>query len=108
MSTFTMLTRLSHDGLKSPRALETLGKTLGQQIKAERPEVDWIASYAILGAADYVDIFSAPSLEAATKVSTIVRTFGHATTEVWGATPWKELLGMVRDLPPAEFLMESR
>lgn len=52
--------------------------------------------------------FSQRRLEAATKVSTIMRTFGHATTEVWGAAPRKEFLGMVRDLPPAEFLMDSR
>ena len=107
MSTSIMLTRLSHEGLMSPRALETIGNTLSQRIKAECPDVDWIASCAILGPADYVDIFSAPNLEAAIKVSTIVRTFGHATTEVWGAMPWKDFLGMVRDLPPAEFLTES-
>lgn len=67
MSTFIVLTRLSHEGLKSPRALETIGKTLGQRIKAECPEVDGIASYAILGPADYVDTLSAGSLEAATR-----------------------------------------
>jgi uncharacterized protein with GYD domain len=108
MSTFIMLTRLSHEGLKSPRSLETLGKAVSQRIKSECPDVEWIASYAVLGPADYVDVFSAPNIETATKVATIVRTFGHATTEVWGATPWKEFLGMVRDLPPAEFLMEGR
>jgi uncharacterized protein with GYD domain len=108
MSTFIMLTRLSHEGLKSPRALETLGKAVSQRIKSECPDVEWIASYAVLGPADYLDVFSAPNIETATKVATIVRTFGHATTEVWGATPWKDFLGMVRDLPPAEFLMENR
>ena len=108
MSTFIMLTRLSHEGLKSPRSLEALGKAVSQRIKTECPDVDWIGSYAVLGPADYLDVFTAPNLETAIKVSTIVRTFGHATTEVWGATPWKEFLGMARQLPPGEFLMESR
>ena len=108
MSTFIMLTRLSHEGIKSPRMLETLGVTVSQRIKSECPDVEWVDSYAVLGPADYLDIFTAPNLETAMKVSTIVRTFGHATTEVWGATPWKEFLGLVRDLPPAEFLMETR
>jgi uncharacterized protein with GYD domain len=107
MSTFIMLTRLSHEGLKSPRSLEDLEKAVSRRIKSECPDVSWIGSYAVLGPADYVDIFTAPNLETATKVATIVRTFGHATTEIWGATPWKEFLGMVRDLPPSEFLMES-
>lgn len=107
MSTFIMLTRLSHESLKSPRSLETLENAVSQRIKSECPDVAWIASYAVLGPADYVDVFSAPSVETATKVATIVRTFGHATTEIWGATPWKEFVGLVRNLPPGEFLMES-
>jgi len=102
MSTFIMLTRLSHEALKSPRNLETLGKAVTDRIRTECPDVNWVASYAVLGPADYLDIFSAPSIESATKVATIIRTFGHATTEVWGATPWGEFLGLVRDLPPAE------
>lgn len=108
MSTFIMLTRLSHEGLKSPRTLEALGRAVSDRIRSECPDVAWIGSYAVLGPADYVDIFTAPNIETATKVATIVRTFGHASTEVWGATPWKEFLGLVRDLPPGEFLMESR
>jgi uncharacterized protein with GYD domain len=107
MSTFIMLTRLSHESVKSPRSLETLGKAVSDRIKTECPDVRWIASYAVLGPADYVDIFSAPTLETATRVSTIVRTFGHATTEIWGATPWKDFLHLVHDLPPAEFMLES-
>jgi uncharacterized protein with GYD domain len=39
----------------------------------------------VLGAYDYVDIFEAADIEVAMKVSTIVRTFGHAHTEVWPA-----------------------
>jgi uncharacterized protein with GYD domain len=46
----------------------------------------------VLGPCDYIDIFEAPSSEAATKVSLLVRSFGHATTETWIATPWKRFL----------------
>jgi uncharacterized protein with GYD domain len=107
MSTFIMLTRLSHESLKSPRSLETLGRTVIERVRSECPDVKWVASYAVLGPADYLDIFTAPGIETATKVATIFRTFGHATTEVWGATEWSEFLGLVRDLPPGEFLMDT-
>jgi uncharacterized protein with GYD domain len=98
MSTFIMLTRLSHQALQTPAGLQPLERAVKARIEADCPEVDWIASYAVLGPADYVDIFTAPDLETATKVATIVRTFGHATTEVWGATPWRRFLEMADEL----------
>ncbi len=55
----------------------------------------------VLGPADYLDIFTAPDIETATKVATIIRTFGHATTEVWGATEWDKFIELFRYLPPA-------
>lgn len=72
------------------------------RIRTECPDVSWIGSYAVLGPTDYLDIFTAPSIESAAKVAAIVRTFGHATTEIWGAIPWTEFASLVRDLPPAE------
>ena len=62
-------------------------------------------SYTVLGPADYPDIFTAPDIETATKFATIFRTFGHASTEVWGATEWKDFLGLVRDPPSAELVV---
>jgi hypothetical protein len=48
-----------------------------------------------------VDIFQAPDIESATKVATIIRTFGHAHTETWAATDWqrfKEIAGAILPL----------
>ena len=49
-----------------------------------------------------LDIFEAPDIEAATKVATIIRTFGHARTEIWAATEWDRFTEIVRYLPPAK------
>jgi len=55
----------------------------------------------VLGNADYVDIFTAPKNATATKVAEIIRTFGHATTEIWPATEWSEFQRLLKDLPPS-------
>jgi hypothetical protein len=36
------------------------------------------------------------------KVATIIRTFGHAETEIWPATEWGAYKEMVRGLPIGE------
>lgn len=102
MQTFIMLTRLSHSALQSPSSLENLEREVMERIEAECPEVEWLSSYAVLGPCDYLDIFMAPENETAMKVATVVRTFGHAETEVWGATEWKKFTELVRYLPPAK------
>lgn len=99
MPSFVMLTQLSHGSLRSPAALEELERQVMKRIRAECAGVEWSESYAVLGPYDYVDIFVAPDNDAAMKVATIIRTFGHAQTEVWPATEWRAYKEMVRSLP---------
>lgn len=98
MLTFVMLTRLSPDAVRSPQTLEELERTAMERVRKECPEVEWISSYAILGPCDYLDIFRTKDVETAAKVSTLVRTFGHAQTEIWSATEWSSFKEIVRQL----------
>ncbi len=103
MPTFVMLTRLAPGSLGSPQALEGIEKAVMAQVRRACREVSWLASYAVLGPYDYLDLFTAPDVEAAARVSTLVRTYGHAHTEVWPATDWQRYKELVRDLPaPAQ------
>lgn len=102
MATYIMLTRLSHEALKSPSSLVSLEQEVMERIRADCPEVRWMGSYVVLGPYDYLDIFSAPSNEVATKVATVIRTFGHAVTETWPATEWDRFKELVRYVPPAK------
>jgi uncharacterized protein with GYD domain len=101
MLTFVMLTRLSPGAARSPQALEQLERKVMERIRRIRnecPNVEWICSYAILGPCDYLDIFRANNLDTASKISTLIRTFGHARTEIWTATEWDRFKEIVRTL----------
>jgi len=99
MLTFIMLTRLFPDALSSPGTLEELEHKVMEHIGNEYPKVEWVHNYAVLGPCDYLDIFRAPDLETALGVATIVRTYGHASTEVWTATEWKKYKKMIHEAP---------
>ena len=98
MATYIMLTRLSPEALKRPESVVELNKQVEDRIKRECQGVKWLSNFAVLGATDYLDIFEAPDHETATKVSLLVRSFGHATTETWIATPWDRFASLARTL----------
>jgi uncharacterized protein with GYD domain len=101
MATFIMLTRVSPDVTRSPQMLEELEKRAMEHIRADCPEVKWVHSYALLGPYDYLDIFTAADIETAIKVSTLIRTYGRAHSEVWAATEWSKFKEMLHGMPRA-------
>ncbi|HLB55281.1 MAG TPA: GYD domain-containing protein [Gemmatimonadales bacterium] len=104
MPTFVLLTRLSETATAAPRRLEDLEREMMRHLRQECPGVEWINNLAVLGPFDYLDIFRAPDLETAAKVATLVRAYGHAHTEVWGAVEWERYKTLVRDLPDRELI----
>jgi hypothetical protein len=90
MDTFIMVTRLDAEAASSPHALEQLEKKAMNRIRKECPSIEW--PY------DYVDIFRADGIETATKVSTLIRTLGHAHSEIWPATEWARFKELVHGL----------
>lgn len=96
MATYVLLTRLSPDAIKEPSTFEELGRQVIAKLEQDCPDVKWLASYSVPGPYDYLDIFEAPDNEAATRVAVVIRSFGHATTETWPATPWERFREIVR------------
>jgi uncharacterized protein with GYD domain len=88
MQNFVMLTRISPDTAHSPEELEELESKVADRIRKECPEIHWTQNLTLMGPWDYLDTFEAPDIETAAKVSALVRTYGHAQTEVWAATEW--------------------
>jgi uncharacterized protein with GYD domain len=98
MPTYVMLTRLSPEALTRPESVVDLNRQVEDRIKRECPGAKWLANYAVLGPCDYLDIFEAPDVDTATKVSLLVRSFGHATTETWLVTPWDRFTDLATGL----------
>ncbi|SCZ53100.1 GYD domain-containing protein [Thiohalomonas denitrificans] len=101
MQTYVMMTRLNHSVLDAPENLENLEHQVKERIQESlgADGLEWVASYAVGGPYDYMDVFRAADNDAAIKVSTIVRTFGHAQSEIWPAADWGHFKEMTRDLP---------
>ncbi|NIR59869.1 MAG: GYD domain-containing protein, partial [Gammaproteobacteria bacterium] len=69
MRYFVMVTRMASEAVTSPQALEDLEKQAMAKVREQCPDVEWVQSFAVLGPYDYVDVFRAPDIETAQKVS---------------------------------------
>ena len=61
------------------------------QVVKQCPEVRFMASYALLGGWDFMDIYEAPDEETAAKVSMIVSGTAAFQVESWSAIPEERL-----------------
>lgn len=98
MATYVMLTKLSPEALTRPDSVAELNDRVEEHVKQQCPDVEWLANYALLGPYDYLDLFEAPDADTATTVALIIRSFGHATTETWVATPWDRFADLAAHL----------
>jgi len=88
MQTFIMLTRLISEEVNPSFSVRKKEMEVAERVREYCPDVEWVGDYAILGPWDYVDIFLAPYMETAMKVSALVRNYGGPHTEIWPAVNW--------------------
>lgn len=99
METFVMLTRTPTEALHQPRSFQTLERHFMEHVRRECPGVTWVADYAVAGPFDYLDIFTAPDVRTAMKVSVLVRLYGRSHSEIWPAIAWADFRKMAAGLP---------
>lgn len=95
MPTFVLMTKLSADVMADPRGRKALGKEWIQEVGEKCPDVKWIAHYALLGRYDFMDIYEAPDLETAHRVSFISRAKGAISAESWQALTYDRYLEVI-------------
>ena len=92
MPAFVLMTRLAPDAMHDASGRRATGKEWLHKVKQVCPEVKWLAHYALLGPYDFMDIYEAPDIETAHRVSLISRAEGALTAESWQALPYEEFL----------------
>lgn len=100
MPLFVLMTRLAPESVHDARARRAMGKEWLKKIKTACPSVKWVAHYALLGRYDFMDIYEAPDIETAHKVSLISRSEGALSAESWPALPYDEFLKVLGDVQP--------
>jgi uncharacterized protein with GYD domain len=89
------MTRLAPETLHDARGRRAMGKEWLKRVHEACPEVKWISHYALLGRYDFMDIYDAPDVETAHRVSLISRAEGAVTAESWPALPYDQFLGLM-------------
>jgi len=98
MPVFMLMTRLDSETLRDASGRRTRGKEWLERVKRTCPDVKWIGHYAILGPYDFVDIYEAPDVETAQRVSLISRAEGALSAESWQALPYENYLGVLDEV----------
>lgn len=95
MPTFVLMTKLASQAMHDAQGRRAMGKEWLAKVKESCPGVEWKAHYAILGPYDFMDIYDAPDVETAHKVSIISRAEGALAAESWQALPYDEFLKLL-------------
>lgn len=100
MPRFVLMTRLAPEAVRDVEVRKAMGRAWLNKVKASCPEARWVAHYAILGPYDFMDIYDAPSVETAHKVSLITRAEGAVSAESWQALPYEDFLELLGTVEP--------
>lgn len=98
MQTYVLMTKLSSDASRDVRDRQHMGRDWMKQVKEKCPEVKFLTHYALLGRYDFLDIYEAPSVEVAAKVSLISMSNGAFQSESWPAIPYKKFVELTEEI----------
>lgn len=95
MTTFVLLSKISLRSAGEVKALVTMDEEFGRRLVEELPQVQRVASYALLGEYDFLHIFEAPDAQTAAAVALLANTFGNAVTQTLTAIPFDQFREIV-------------
>ena len=98
MQTFILLTKLTPELTQRIKDRSAIGGSWLELVKEKCPEVKFIAHYALLGQYDFLDIYEAPDVNSAAKVSMISQANGAMQAESLPAIPYKDFLELVKEI----------
>jgi uncharacterized protein with GYD domain len=98
MTTFVLLSKVSAASAGQMNDLVKMDEVFNQQLARSLPEVKRVASYALLGAYDFMHIFEAPDAATAAKVALLANRFGVSSTQTLTAIPFSEFKELAEDV----------
>ena len=98
MTTFVLLSKVSTASASEMTDVVELDELFDRELAESLPEVRRIASYALLGAYDFMHIFEAPSAVMAAKVALLANRFGVSSTQTLTAIPFSEFKELAGDV----------
>jgi uncharacterized protein with GYD domain len=98
MPLFVLMTKLAPGSMHDAAGRRAVGKEWLKKVKSSCPQVKWVAHYALLGPYDFMDIYDAPDIATAHRVSLISRSEGALTAESWQALPYEEHLKLLGEV----------
>jgi uncharacterized protein with GYD domain len=98
MQTFILLTKLTPELSQRIKDRSAIGGSWLELVKEKCPEVKFLAHYALLGQYDFLDIYEAPDVNSAAKVSMISQANGAMKAESLPAIPYKDFLELVKTI----------
>jgi uncharacterized protein with GYD domain len=98
MQTYILLTKLTPELSRRMKDRSAIGGNWLEQVKEKCPEIRFTAHYALLGQYDFLDIYEAPDIETAAKVSMISQANGAMQAESLPAIPYKDFLELIKEI----------
>jgi uncharacterized protein with GYD domain len=99
MPMFVMLVKMSPELARNFKAMEEIGRQVGNRYREACPDVKVTAHLALMGPYDFMDIVEAQSEESAFKMAAVILASGFASSvETWVALPYQRLLELTRDI----------
>ena len=98
MPTFVLMTKLSSDAVHDSKVRRALGKEWMHKVRASCPDVKWLAHYSLLGPYDFMDIYDAPDVDTAHRVSVVSRSEGALVAESWPALAYDRFIEVLEEV----------
>jgi uncharacterized protein with GYD domain len=95
---FVLMTRLAPESLQNASGRRAMGKEWMKKVRSCCPDVKWLAHYALLGPYDFMDLYEAPDVETAHRVSILSRSEGAVSAESWQALPYDRFLDLLEQV----------
>ena len=98
MPLFVLMTRLTAESVHDADGRRATGREWLKKVHSVCPDVKFLQHYAVLGRYDFMDLYEAPDVETAHRLSLISRAEGAISAESWPLLPYEDFLKVLEEV----------